>query len=948
MGNFGPFHIGLSMQTKRNLVKQLRKQKTITVQPTMGRVIKDEVKNSIRSGLKGSFGILGEMAANKVLGNDKINFQHNQPVPQGNLKAKSPEAAFNEHSKISNQLLDTIAHNSKQGFAGINRSVTMASSSIEKSLLKMEEALRWVNAGPATQSQKQQAEESTDPYKKAGANNSGFAIPWGLLRTLGGPALAAASFLLRRAIPWAARTLGPLAAVAAGTYAVRKTQADKDQMYADEVNKFGKTSADQRKGMRSYGLTGYLNNKLDDVYEWATGSGKKDAIPDRKSNPSDLKSIISGEDPNSPQAKNLEIKKLTYDFDKEIKFEGHKIVFKYANGKKAGGAGGGNPKGKPDAVPNTDINISTADQRYQDNVEKYGKEKADALRAIQDGRATDPLNAIKMLNPMNWFGGNKDSGSDTSSGGQQGGNDNNDTGGRKPQGGNKNSDKQQDTGGKENTNTATSIPSRFTDDITKMTLAGAKPHNIHEYMLSHGINLSEATCGQFMASVIKDHGGTPPKNPAIASNWNNFGGKEGEGYSDDPNAINVAVKQGARTGNQGSHVTSAIPIRDKDGKIVGFSGVGVNQGNPSGKEHGVGQYGRDVISSIPLRIGDRPGDYHIRHQIINPPKTDGDKGITPSDQVNDLDKQAAKITPADEVNDIDKQADAAPAEDVGHNAQGTSNWRGGPTWVGEKGPEIVNLPKGAEVIPNNRTKDMFGRNDRFNKELSDPAVNEKMLALTHAETGSQGPEAQQALMETIYNRASSRNKSLADTMNTAYYQPLQKGAAPYNKALAEIRKDPALAQKYSDMRTKVMGGTNIADFGTGNASGAVGFGEKGYETFNAGPDGRKERFGVEDGDLKWAKQMQSQDPNYLSKLNSSVSLNPDSGISEVPSSVQNPPTYAPVVDVPSNPDVDYRKYEGNNNPGSKERRSDADPDSDKDTGRVSWSQYTNNDYGSAG
>lgn len=37
---------------------------------------------------------------------------------------------------------------------------------------------------------------------------------------------------------------------------------------------------------------------------------------------------------------------------------------------------------------------------------------------------------------------------------------------------------------------------------------------------------------------------------------------------------------------------------------------------------------------------------------------------------------------------------------IGHNATGTDNWSGGPTWVGENGPEIVNLPKGAQVVPN--------------------------------------------------------------------------------------------------------------------------------------------------------------------------------------------------------------------------------------------------------
>jgi hypothetical protein len=36
------------------------------------------------------------------------------------------------------------------------------------------------------------------------------------------------------------------------------------------------------------------------------------------------------------------------------------------------------------------------------------------------------------------------------------------------------------------------------------------------------------------------------------------------------------------------------------------------------------------------------------------------------------------------------------------NAAGTDNWRGGMTWVGEKGPELLNLPRGSQVIPNNK------------------------------------------------------------------------------------------------------------------------------------------------------------------------------------------------------------------------------------------------------
>ena len=41
---------------------------------------------------------------------------------------------------------------------------------------------------------------------------------------------------------------------------------------------------------------------------------------------------------------------------------------------------------------------------------------------------------------------------------------------------------------------------------------------------------------------------------------------------------------------------------------------------------------------------------------------------------------------------------------VGHNARGTQSWRGGATWVGENGPEIVDLPEGTRIYNNNRSR----------------------------------------------------------------------------------------------------------------------------------------------------------------------------------------------------------------------------------------------------
>lgn len=49
---------------------------------------------------------------------------------------------------------------------------------------------------------------------------------------------------------------------------------------------------------------------------------------------------------------------------------------------------------------------------------------------------------------------------------------------------------------------------------------------------------------------------------------------------------------------------------------------------------------------------------------------------------------------------------------VGNNAGGTDDWRGGLTWVGEKGPELLNLPGGSQIIPNNSAISLMGAKGR--------------------------------------------------------------------------------------------------------------------------------------------------------------------------------------------------------------------------------------------
>ena len=151
---------------------------------------------------------------------------------------------------------------------------------------------------------------------------------------------------------------------------------------------------------------------------------------------------------------------------------------------------------------------------------------------------------------------------------------------------------------------------------------------------------------------------------------------------------------------------------------------------------------------------------------------------------------------------------------------------------------------------------------RFGKELKDPRVRDRIMAYTHAETGDNGPEAQQAFMESIFNRASARNQTLAKTLSGGYFPP-----ATHNKAARGVGEETR--NSYAPILEDVVGGSNLSVLATGNASGGVGFGG-GPTTFSSsGPPGSyaakyPERVGWEGDprDARWrAKMMASVDDN---------------------------------------------------------------------------------------
>lgn len=133
---------------------------------------------------------------------------------------------------------------------------------------------------------------------------------------------------------------------------------------------------------------------------------------------------------------------------------------------------------------------------------------------------------------------------------------------------------------------------------------------------------------------------------------------------------------------------------------------------------------------------------------------------------------------------------------------------------------------------------------RYAQELNDPALAARLAGITHAEVGGQGPEARQAFMESVLNRAAARNQTLGQTLTGSYFP-----AVTYERA-GRLAADPRIVGQYGDMTRATLGGSNVGQFATGNASGTVGFAGGPQVAAYGG-----ERFGIEGPDAAWARRL---------------------------------------------------------------------------------------------
>jgi hypothetical protein len=146
------------------------------------------------------------------------------------------------------------------------------------------------------------------------------------------------------------------------------------------------------------------------------------------------------------------------------------------------------------------------------------------------------------------------------------------------------------------------------------------------------------------------------------------------------------------------------------------------------------------------------------------------------------------------------------------------------------------------------------RKQQFTEELKDPEVRRMLAASANAEVGGQGSEATHAYLESVFNRASSRDKTLRETLTDKNYYP------PSTLNKLDRTMGPEDQAKIDDTTRQIMQGSNVSGLGSGNESGKVRSGGAPI-TIDFGP--HKDRIVRELSDKGWLKrQLHGPDTKY--------------------------------------------------------------------------------------
>lgn len=189
------------------------------------------------------------------------------------------------------------------------------------------------------------------------------------------------------------------------------------------------------------------------------------------------------------------------------------------------------------------------------------------------------------------------------------------------------------------------------------------------------------------------------------------------------------------------------------------------------------------------------------------------------------------------------------------DSQPPSSYGSSAATVGAIAPRTIDLgtlPAGPETAGPGFDNNLAMVRGRYAQEIvKNPDLRRKIMASMTAEVGDQSDLAHQAYLETAMNRAAARGKSLDATISNTKYYP----SSTTSKLGATF--SPEQQARLNPIINSVIGGSNVANFATGNESGGVHSGGAPV-AFVPNPKAKYgERFVIENPDLKWANQLAS-------------------------------------------------------------------------------------------
>jgi hypothetical protein len=237
----------------------------------------------------------------------------------------------------------------------------------------------------------------------------------------------------------------------------------------------------------------------------------------------------------------------------------------------------------------------------------------------------------------------------------------------------------------------------------------------------------------------------------------------------------------------------------------------------------------------------------VTEKATPPPLTDEEQRLFNADP--------AKLSPADQKRQTDliarqaalTEAAVPPTEKAATVPQPPAERTYDLTPVDEHGNPVPGaLPAGA-APPVKQGNTLTDIRSRFDTELGDPRTAQLLMASTYAEVGNQGPEAQLAYIESVMNRASAQNRSLASVLTDTHYYP--------DTTIRRLNQTfKGSAYKYlRGLIVQALDGSNQSNFATGNESGDV-HSHGAYVSYNPKTG---ERFVQEKGTEDWVRSVSS-------------------------------------------------------------------------------------------